>query len=97
MLFVLILLILFIVMDVKDFQNKQSMGESHQLITAAAVILRIAYAEVASTNALVGKEVFSDSQCQKLESTFKTMLALMGKSAFAYRQKCLEYEKGESN
>lgn len=80
-------------MEIKDFQTPQSIWEAQQMITAAGVILRVAYAEVASTNALCDKKVFSESESKSLESSIKKILSLMGKSAKAYGEKYSELSK----
>lgn len=84
-------------MDVKDFQTRQSWGEAQQLLIAAGVILRIAYGEMASVNALVSKQVFTDKQAKSLESTFQKMMSFMGTAAMAYRIKCNEYDKEKAS
>lgn len=79
--------------DIKQFQNRQSAGESQQLLMAVAVLLRVAYGELAATNALCGRQVFSDSECKKLEKTFVAMMGFMAKSTAAFREECVKYEK----
>lgn len=83
-------------MDVKYFQTRQSFGESQQLLLAAGVILRIAFAEMASTNALLEKKVFTDSQCKKMEKCFRDLMSYMGISAQAFRNKCIDLDNEQS-
>lgn len=83
-------------MEIKDFQTRQSWGEAQQLLLAAGVILRIAFGELASTNALVSKQVFSETESKKADKAFRDIMKYMGKSADAYRAKCIEYDKDKS-
>lgn len=80
-------------MEIKDFQTPQSIWEAQQMITAAGVILRVAYAEVAASNALCGKVVFTETECKQLESSIKKVLNFMGKSVKAYGEAYKEFSK----
>lgn len=71
-------------MDIKDFRTPQSVFEAKQMITAAAVILRAAYAEVASCNAICAREVFSANECKNLEKYFNGIIKLMSSAVKAY-------------
>lgn len=82
MLLLLILLIYF--MELKDFQNPQSMTESAQILMASAVILRMAFGQIASCNALCGNKVLSESDSKKLVSSYKHFMGVIEKCHSAY-------------
>lgn len=82
--------------NIKDFQNTQSMSESAQILMAAAVIVRIAFGQIASVNALLGKKVLSESDCKKAESAYKNYMGVLSKCHTAYADEAQRLAKQDS-
>lgn len=74
-------------MDVNDFKNPQSLTESSQILMASAVILKMAFGQIASCNALCEEKVLSDSESKKLVSSYKTFMSVIQKCHSAYVDK----------
>lgn len=70
--------------DIKDFQTSQSMMESAQILMASAVILRMAFGQVASVNALTSTKTLSESDSKKAVRAYKDFMGIIEKSHQAY-------------
>lgn len=82
-------------MEIKDFQNQQSAVESSQMLMAAAVIVRMAFGQIASCNALCDKVVLTDSECKKVQKCYKDFMSILQKCHQAYVDKAEYYRKQE--
>lgn len=83
-------------MEIKELQNGQSMAESSQILMAAAVIVRLAYGQVASCNALCEQEILDSAACKKAEKSYKDFMSILGKCHKAYVDKAEYYRKSET-
>lgn len=82
-------------MEIKDFQNQQSVTESSQILMAAAVIVRMAFGQIASCNALCDKVVLTDSESKKVVKCYKDFMSFLEKCHRAYVDKAEYYRKSE--
>ena len=81
--------------DIKDFQTPQSMTESAQILMAAAVIVRMAFGQIASVNALTSTKTLSESDSKKAIKSYKDFMSILEKSHQAYVE-CSERLKKSS-
>lgn len=82
-------------MEIKELQNGQSMVESSQILMAAAVIVRMAFGQIASCNALCEQEILDSAACKKAEKSYKDFMSILGKCHKAYVDKAEYYRKSE--
>lgn len=82
-------------MEIKELQNGQSMLESSQILMSAAVIVRMAFGQIASCNALCDKVVLTDSECKKVAKCYKDFMSVLQKCHQAYVDKAEYYRKSE--
>lgn len=82
-------------MEIKEFQNQRSAVESSHILMAASVIVRMAFGQIASCNALCDKVVLTDSDCKKAQRCYKDFMSILQKCHQAYVDKAEYYRKQE--